>query len=282
MILAGCHALVTGASRGAGRGIAVALGEAGATVFVTGRTTAADSPTGRSETIDETATAVTERGGQGIALRCDHSEEEHVESLISHLGQHTDRLDVLVNNAWGGYEHSITAEPFWELSLEHLDLMYRAGLRATAVTTRAALPLVQASDRGLIVNTTSPIRGKYHGNVYYDVIKTAVARMSLGMAEDLRGEGIAVVALAPGWMRTERILEHFKVTEESWQEVQALSETESPEYGGRAVVALAADPDVMERTGQMVEVGELAREYGFDDLDGRRPPPFSEIHPELF
>lgn len=256
-------AVVTGASRGAGRGIAEVLGEAGATVYVTGRSTRdAPSGPGRAGTIDETAQAVNARGGKGIAVRCDHTDDADVQSLFARVRREHGRLDVLVNNAWGGYEQRSGERevpffgiPFWEQPLWRWDAMFTAGVRAHLLASRHAVPLLVA-DRGerpgLIVNTIAWAFGAYLGNVLYDTAKAATARLAFGMAEDLRSQRVASVALAPG---------HLGVTE-------------TPQYIGRAVASLAADPDVMVRTGGVLTVGELAREYAFTDTDGRQPEPF--------
>jgi NAD(P)-dependent dehydrogenase (short-subunit alcohol dehydrogenase family) len=277
--LKGKIGLVTGASRGGGRGIALALGDAGATVYVTGRSVAGHStrPDLPGTTVTATAEQVTARGGLGIAVQCDHTADDQVEALFDRIKRDQGRLDVLVNNIWGGYEH-YDAEtfdvPFWEQPLWRWDKMFAAGVRAHFTASRLAAPLMIARRQGLIINTTAWDRGKYLGSLPYFVAKTAVNRMAYGMALELRVHNIAAVALAPGWMRTEDVLFRFDTDEEHWHEVPELRETESPEYVGRAVAALAADPDVMLKSGQVLMVGDLAREYSFTDIDGRRVPPF--------
>ncbi len=270
--LHGRVAVVTGASRGAGRGIALVLGGAGATVYVTGRSARGGPSTeGLPGTVDETAEAVTARGGLGIPVRCDHTRDADVHALFERVGREQGRLDLLVNNAWGGYEqHDLQAfqRPFWEQPLRHWDGMFTAGLRAHLAAGRLAVPLMISQGRGLIVCTTAWDRGKYLGNLFYDVAKAAVNRLAWGMARELRPHGIAAVALAPGFMRTERVLAAHQ------ERPFDLSQTESPEYLGRAVVALAADPEVLRKSGEVLTVGQLAREYGFTDVDGRQPPPF--------
>ena len=276
-------AVVTGASRGAGRGIALVLGDEGATVYVTGRSVrGAPTTQQRPETIDETAEMVSARGGLGIPVRCDHTVDADVEALFERVKQEQGRLDLLVNNAWGGYEIMVGFDKFWEIPMAHWKLMFRAGVRSHMVTTRLALPLMLPHRRGLIINTTSPVSARYHGNVFYDVAKTAINRMAYAMAHDLREHGIAVIALAPGWMRTEKVLDHFKTDEAHWHTVADLDKTHSVQYTGRAVAALAADADVMERSGQILEVADVARAYGFTDLNDRFVPPFRELFPELF
>ena len=266
-------AVVTGASRGAGLGIAVVLGEEGATVYVTGRSSRGGRATeDLPGTVEEAAEAVTARGGVGIPVRCDHTIDAEVEALFEQIRQERGRLDLLVNNVWGGYEqhehHQFTA-PFWEQPARHWDGMFTAGLRAHLTATRLALPLMLPARSGLIINTTAWDRGKYLGNVYYDVAKAAVNRMAFGLACELRSHGIAVIALAPGFMRTERVLAAHRHSPFD------LGGTESPEYLGRAVAALASDPEVMRWSGSVLSVGDRAVEYGFTDVDGRRLPPFS-------
>jgi NAD(P)-dependent dehydrogenase (short-subunit alcohol dehydrogenase family) len=281
--LKGKIAVVTGASRGGGRGIALALGEEGATVYVTGRSVRGEPAVGnRPETIEETADGVTVRGGVGVPVRCDHTVDSQVEALLERVKREHGHVDVLVNNAWGGYELQVDFSPFWDIPLRHWDLMFTAGVRSHMLSSRFALRLMLLRRGGLIVNTTAAVGEKYLGHVFYDVAKTAVNRMSLGMAQDLREHGIAVVALAPGWMRTEKMLEVFGADDRNWGDVPGLVKTESTEYAGRAVVALATDPDVMEKSGRLLEVADLAREYNFTDIDGRQVPPFRELFPELF
>jgi NAD(P)-dependent dehydrogenase (short-subunit alcohol dehydrogenase family) len=270
--LQGKVAVVTGASRGAGRAIALVLGEAGATVYVTGRSSRGGPTTDDLPgTIDDTAEAVTARGGTGIAVRCDHTDDSQVEALFQRVGREQGRLDLLVNNAWGGYEqHDLTGflRPFWEQPLRHWDGMFTAGLRAHLAASYFAAPLMLPQGRGLIVCTTAWDRGRYLGNLFYDLAKAAVNRLAWGLARELRRHGVAAVALAPGFMRTERVMAAHA------ERPFDLGPTESPEYLGRAVGALAADPEVMQKTGQVLTVGDLAREYGFTDVDGRQPPPF--------
>ena len=281
--LKGKVAVVTGASRGGGRGIALVLGEEGATVYVTGRSVSGGPTTqDRPETIDQTAKAVTARGGVGIPVRCDHTVDEEVEALFERVKQEHGRIDILVNNAWGGYEMQVDFSPFWKTPLRHWELMFTAGVRSHMVASRFALPLMLPHRQGLMVNTTVNIRNKYHGGLFYDVAKTAINRMAFAMAHDLREYDTAVVALAPGWMRTEKVLEAFKTDEQNWSKVRDLGKTESTQYLGRAVVALATDPDVMQQSGQLLEVADLAREYDFTDIDGRQVPPPRELFPETF
>ncbi len=275
--LTGKVAVVSGASRGAGRGIALALSEAGATVYVTGRSRRGSATTEqRPETVDDTAEQIRARGGMAVAVSCDHTNEHDVRALFAQVQQEQGRLDLLVNNAWGGYEgYDNTFDvPFWQQPLERLDRMLTGGVRVHVLTSYLAVPLMLPQRSGLIINTTAWDRDLYLGSLFYDVAKAAINRAALGMAHELREYGIAAVALAPGFMRTERVLEAFQTTEQTWQSIEALQHTETPWYIGRAVVALAADPQHMQKSGHILTVGDLAREYGFTDIDGRQPPPF--------
>jgi NAD(P)-dependent dehydrogenase (short-subunit alcohol dehydrogenase family) len=263
--LEGTVCLVTGATRGAGRGIAKVLGEHGATVYVTGRSTRAEPNPDRPGTIEDTADEVEERGGTGIAVRVDHTQPDEVASLIERIESEQGRLDLVVANAWMGYELRVEGIPFWEATLEHWDLMFDS-LRMQLVTAQQAVPLMLKQDRGLIVNTLWDVGSHFHGLVSYDTVKTAVSRMSFGMAEQLHENGIAVVALSPGWMNTETMN----------LPPERAAQTETTEYIGRATAALAGDPEVMRWSGQTVLVVDLAREYGFTDVDGKVLTPFWE------
>lgn len=270
-LLRGRVAVVTGASRGVGKGIALALGEAGATVYVTGRSDAAGTTEGLPGTVRETADAITQRGGQGVALRCDHTTDAEVEALFARITEEQGRLDLLVNNVWGGYEQhdwSRFVAPFWEQPLRHWSGMFESGVKTHLVSTRLAVPLLLSNQRGLIVHTTAWDRDKYLGNLFYDVAKAAVNRMAFGMARELQPHHVAVVALAPGFVRTERVLAAFAGAG------RVPENLESPEYIGRAVVALAGDANVMAKSGRVLTAGQLAVEYGFTDVDGRQWPPF--------
>jgi NAD(P)-dependent dehydrogenase (short-subunit alcohol dehydrogenase family) len=273
-------ALVTGASRGAGRGIALELGSAGATVYVTGRSVAGGPTTDNVPgTIDESARLVTERGGRGIAIRCDHAIDADVESLFDRIRADHGRLDILVNNVWGGYEHSecrpLPRAPFWEQSLHQWDSMFNAGVRAHLAASRLAVPLMLSQRRGLIVNTTANLEPlPYMRNLFYDLAKNAIARMTWAMAQELGDSGITALAVAPGFMRTERVVEAFRRAgaEDALNGPGGPKETAA--YLGRAIVALARDTRIIGKSGQLLEVGALAREYGFTDVDGSQPPPF--------
>jgi NAD(P)-dependent dehydrogenase (short-subunit alcohol dehydrogenase family) len=229
-------------------------------------------------TIEDTAEEVTARGGRGIAVRCDHTNDAQVEALFARVRQEHGRLDLLVNNVWGGYEGKGLRDGslwFWEQPFaERWNKMFTAGLRAHYLASCLAAPLMLPQRRGLIVSTIAWDHDKYLGS-FYDLAKHAVVRMIHGMAIELRRHHIAAVALAPGFMRTERVLDAFQTDEEHWRDFPGLQPTETPEYVGRAVVALATDPDVLQRSGQAFRGGELAQAYGFTDVDGRQVPPFT-------
>lgn len=292
--LQGRVAVVTGASRGAGKGVAVELGAAGATVYVTGRSTRAapaDSYSSILEhsqlhalpgSIDETAEEVDRHGGRGVAVRCDHTIDEEVAQLMARVRRDEGRIDLLVNNAWGGHEsfNNVFVAPFWEHPLSHWDAMFDRGVRNHVLASRHAAPIMVAQGRGLIVTTTFWDRGRYmRGNFFYDLAKSTMNRLAFGVAEELRPHGVASVAVSPGWMRTEFVLAGHQTDEARWHEQPSLARTESPRYLGRAVVALAADPAVMERSGQVLRVADLARAYGFTDIDGRQVAAFELDEP---
>ena len=273
-------ALVTGASRGAGRAIAAELGAAGATVYVTGRSVSGRPTTDNVPgTIDETARVVTEAGGQGIAIRCDHTVDADVESLFTRIRSDHARLDILINNVWGGYENSecrpLPLVPFWEQSPNQWNSMFTAGVRAHLMASRLAVPLMLPHRRGLIVSTTANLEVlPYMRNLFYDLAKNAIARLVWAMAQELREHGIAALAVAPGFMRTERVVEAFRRAGAAEALDGPGGPGETPAYLGRAVVALARDSHAIDKSGQLLEVGTLAREYGFTDVDGKQPPPF--------
>lgn len=273
MRLQGKVAVVTGASRGGGRGIAKVLGGEGATVYVTGRSDRGGSnPTGRPGTVQDTAEEVTARGGTGIPVVCDHTDDAQVRALFDRVRDEQGRLDILVSNAWGGYERMVQVEPVWTLDPAHLDLMLTAGLRAHLLTVQRGVPLLTATGGGLLVLTTwavdlhRQLGDGYHGNVYYDVVKTAINRIPVGVAQDLRGTGVTALAVAPGWMHTEVM----------GLPPEVAAQTESTEFIGRAVAALATDPDVQRHTGTLRTVVELAGDYGFTDVTGRPTSTFWE------
>lgn len=288
--LRGRVAVVTGASRGAGRGIALELGAAGATVYVTGRSTRAEPARGYERileesgmeslpgTVDDTADEVTRLGGTGIPARVDHTREDEVRALFERVEREQGRVDLLVNNAWGGHEAfsvSSLGAPFWEQALDQWEAMFDRGVRNHLVASRIAAPILIRQGRGLIVTTSYWDRGNYlRGNLFYDVAKAAMNRLAFAMAEELRPHGVASLAVSPGWMRTEFVLASQKTDEAHWRDFPQFARTESPRYVGRAVAALAADPEVMRKSGGIHRVGDLAVEYGFTDVDGRLVPPF--------
>ena len=277
--LSGVVAVVTGASRGVGKGIALGLGEAGATVIVTGRTRAGSHPApvaGPSEalpgSIDDTANEVTARGGKGIAFACDHGDDADVERLFAFVRDTAGRIDVLVNNVFAIPEGPLTL-PFWELPISSWDTMHRVGLRSHYVASVHAVRLMLATERrvaesaprGLIVNVSSFGGMHYAINVAYGAGKAAVDRMTRDSARELKAHGIAAVAIYPGIVRTERVV--ADVDGLAWD----LSNAESAVFSGRAVAALASDRNVMDRTGRVLVVAELATDYGFTDEDGSVP-----------
>jgi NAD(P)-dependent dehydrogenase (short-subunit alcohol dehydrogenase family) len=267
--LSDCIALVTGASRGGGKGIALVLGEEAATVYVTGRSIRGEPTTlGRPGTIDDTAEAVATRGGNGIAVRCDHTNDGQVEALFERIRREDGHLDLLVNNAWSGYEIGPDPSlPFWEIEWRHWDLMFDGGLRAAALASRLAAPLMIKRGRGLIVNITW-VLDRPHGHAFYEVVKNATNKLTEQMADDLRPHGVACVAVSPGFMRLERM----NLTPE------LAATTESPEFAGRAIAALAADRDVISKSGKVLTTPELARAYGFTDVDGKQQSAFWDAH----
>ncbi|HEX8188830.1 MAG TPA: SDR family NAD(P)-dependent oxidoreductase [Pyrinomonadaceae bacterium] len=260
--LSGRSAVVTGASRGVGRGVALGLAEAGATVYATGRTVSedcfADSPPG---------------GGRVVPLRCDHTDDGETEAVFERVADEQGRLDVLVNCAWGGYERMVEGgeftwpRPFWEQPVWRWDSMFAAGVRAAYVASRQAARLMVPAGSGLIVNVSFWAARKYVGNVAYGVSKAATDKMTADMASELRARGVAAVSLYPGLVRTEKVLEAAAFLD--------LSNSESPQFVGRAVAALAADPEVLNRSGQALVAAALALEYGFKDVDGRQPRPLT-------
>lgn len=278
--LEGKVALVAGATRGAGRGIAVQLGAAGATVYATGRTTRAQrSEMDRPETIEETAELVTRAGGQGIAVQVDHLEREQVKALVERIEREQGRLDVLVNDIWGGELLFEWSKPLWEHSLDNGMRILRLAIDTHIITSHHALPLLIKKPGGLVVEVTDGTAEynatNYRVSFFYDLAKTAVIRMAFAQATELRPHGCTAVALTPGWMRSEMMLGHYSVTEENWRDATAkqphFAISETPHYVGRAVAALAADPEVARWSGQSLSSGQLAKVYGFTDLDGSQP-----------
>ncbi|TYB52792.1 SDR family oxidoreductase [Nonomuraea sp. PA05] len=273
-------ALVAGGTRGAGRGIAVELGAAGATVYVTGRTThGSPSEYNRPETIEETAELVTAAGGVGIPVQVDHLEREQVRALVDRISRDHGRLDVLVNDIWGGELLAQWDKPLWEHDLDAGLRLLRLAIDTHIITSHYALPLLIKRPGGLVVEMTDGTKeyndDNYRVSFFYDHAKSAVIRLGFAQAEELRAYGCAAVALTPGWLRSELMLDHYGVREDNWRDATArephFAISETPRYVGRAVAALAADPDVMRWSGQSVSGGRLAREYGFTDVDGSQP-----------
>jgi NAD(P)-dependent dehydrogenase (short-subunit alcohol dehydrogenase family) len=277
MRLSGRIALVAGGTRGAGRGIARELGAEGATVYVTGRSTRESrSPMNRPETIEETAELVTSAGGHGIAVRVDHSQADEVEALIETVAREQDgRLDVLVNDVWGGDPLADWTNPFWEQSLEDGIRMLRNGVETHIVTSRFAAPLMIARGSGLVVEVTDGVSDDYRGSLYYDLVKSAVIRLAKAQAAELAPHGVTALALTPGFLRSEAMLDHFGVTADTWRDAveqdRHFAASETPTYIGRAVAALAADADVRRFAGEALSTWKLSKEYDFTDADGTRP-----------
>jgi NAD(P)-dependent dehydrogenase (short-subunit alcohol dehydrogenase family) len=265
-------AVVTGASRGAGKAVALELGRAGWTVVVTARSTrTSPSREGVPGTVEETAELIRSAGGRSVPVRCDHSLEADLAQLRKTIEAEFPAVDLLVNCAWGGYEHHDLerfVRPFWEQPTHHWDRMFTAGVRPTLLTSAQLAPLLMAAGRGCILNIVAWLQGEYLGNLYYDTAKSAIIRMTEGMARELRPHRVAAIVVVPGFMRTERVMASHAVHPFD------LSSTESPNYLGRAVVALAGDPEVLTRSGQLLYVGDLAKVYGFTDLDGTQPSVF--------
>src|SRR5580698_9997349 len=274
--LTGLVAVVAGATRGAGRGIARALGEAGATVYCTGRSVRGNrSPYNRPETVEETAEMISAAGGSGVALRVDHTVEEEVEALFQRVGRERGRLDVLVNSIAG--EDPLMAQwcSFWKTDLKNAEAALRQSLVSHIITAKHAAPYMIRNRRGLIVEVTENDILSAGGNPVTQTVKLALKGLALNMAAELRPHGVAAVAVTPGFLRSETMLEGFGVTEETWREGgkkdRNFLESESPLFVGRAVAALAGDPAILERTGQLFSSWELGRQYRFTDADGRRP-----------
>jgi NAD(P)-dependent dehydrogenase (short-subunit alcohol dehydrogenase family) len=278
--LAGKVALVAGATRGGGRGIAVALGEAGATVYATGRSARAHrSEIDRPETIEETAELVTAAGGEGIPVQVDHLEPAQVAALVERIDSDHGGLDLLVNDIWGAEHLFRFNTPLWEHDLENGLRLLRLAVDTHLITSHHVLPLLLRRPGGLVVELTDGTAvynaDHYRVNAFYDLAKTSVIRLAWAQAQELGPHGATAVALTPGWMRSELMLEHHDVSESNWREATERTPhfciSESPRFVGRAVAALAADPDVSRWNGQSLSSGQLAQVYGFTDTDGTQP-----------
>lgn len=272
--LTGKVALVTGASRGVGKGIALGLGEAGATVYITGRTVEeGNAAVALGGTIYQTAEEVTKLGGKGFALRCDHTNDEEVKGIFERIRSEQQRLDILVNNVWGGYEYFNDGtefwkeKGFWDMPLSRWDKSFQAGVRAHYVASALAAPVMIAQQSGLIVNISFFAAQRDDKGVVYGVAKAADDRMAACMAHELKNDHVAVVSLYPGLVRTEAVMKSAGFFD--------MSNSESPQFIGRAVAALAADPDIMRKSGQVLVAAAVAQEYGFSDIDGKQPRPLT-------
>jgi NAD(P)-dependent dehydrogenase (short-subunit alcohol dehydrogenase family) len=272
--LKGKVAVVTGASRGVGKGIALGLGEAGATVYVTGRTTKDRTDAGRlGGTVYSTAEAVTAIGGKGIPIRCDHSDDAQSEAAFKQIAKESKKIDILVNNAWAGYENMREGnrftyfKPFWEQPFWRWDAMFDSGVRAAYTASAFAARMMTKKKRGLIVNVSFWSAQVYLSNTQYGVSKAAVDKMSEYMAYELKKFNVAVVSLYPGLVRTESVLKNAKHFD--------MSNSESPQFIGRVVAALALDPNIMKKSGKVLVAAQEALEYGIQDIDGKRPRPLT-------
>lgn len=274
--LAGKIALVAGATRGAGRGIASMLGELGATVYCTGRSVRGNLASGehRPETIEETAELVTKYGGVGIYKQVDHSQPDQVKALAKTIQSEQGRLDILINDIWGG-ERLMEMKPFWELDLSKGFAMMQQAIHTHIITSKYLVPLMLPHRKGIVIEITDGDNSYYRGGLFYDVVKSAVIRMAYGMAEELRPHGITALAVTPGFLRSEEMLTHFGVTEANWQDATKQDPhfiaSETPFFVGRAIAALCADPNVMKKSGGVYTSWGLSDEYPIQDVDGRHP-----------
>lgn len=278
--LSGKIALVAGATRGAGRGIAVQLGAAGATVYVTGRSTRGQrSAIDRTETIEETAELVTAAGGTGIAMQVDHLERQQVQALVERIDKEQGQLDVLVNNIWGGEKLFSFTDKLWEHDLDKGLHLLRLAVDTHLITSHYAVPLLIRKPGGLVIEVTDGTSdynaANYRNSAFYDLAKTSVNRMAFGLSRELPPFGASAVSLTPGWLRSEMMLEAFQVTEDNWRDALEMQPhfaiSETPAYVGRAAAALAGDAEVARWNGASLSSGQLAQVYGFTDLDGSQP-----------
>ena len=268
--LEGKVAVVAGATRGAGRGIAAALGEAGATVFCTGRSIAGQpGMKGRSETIDETAAIVTARGGRGIAIRTDHTDRRAVEALFERVGE----FDILVNDIWGGDELTEWGKKLWETNLDDGLLMIDRAIKTHIITSFYGIPRLRRG--GSVIEITDGDAYFYRGHFFYDFVKTSVIRMAFSLSQELHDRGVTAVAVTPGFLRSEWMLEQFGVTEANWRDavekVPSFIASETPLFVGRGIAALVADPKITDFNGRVIASWDLGERYAVDDADGSRP-----------
>jgi NAD(P)-dependent dehydrogenase (short-subunit alcohol dehydrogenase family) len=276
MTLAGRVAVVAGATRGAGRGIACMLGAAGAIVYCTGRSTRDHAATpGRPETIEETAELVVAHGGTGIPVRTDHTREDEVAALFERIRMDRGRLDIVVNDVWGGDALIDWSAKFWTIDMVAVRTLMERAIYSHLLTSRYAAPLLIAQRSGLIVEVTDGELAGYRGQVLYDLVKASVNRLGYTMAWDLLDTGVTALTISPGFLRSEAVLDGFGVTEANWRDAIArdplFAESETPFFVGRAVAALAADPHVGRKAGDALFAADVALEYGFTDIDGRAP-----------
>lgn len=276
MKLQGKVALVAGATRGAGRGIARALGEAGATVYCTGRSSRAGTvDPERPETIEETAELVTAAGGTGVAVRADHTDEAAVAALFARVRADHSRLDILINDIWGGDALTEWGKPFWEVDVQQGFTMLERAVHTHIITSRHGVPLMLEHSGGLVVEITDGAFAGYRGQIFYDLCKNSAIRLAYAMSVELADHPVTAVAMTPGFLRSEAVLDHFGVREENWrdaiQQDAHFEQSETPLLVGRAIAALAADPDVKRFAGQALTCWDIARHYDVHDADGRQP-----------
>lgn len=282
-------ALVAGATRGAGRAIALELALAGATVYATGRTSAATAGTRsakldsesafdltkRRETIEQTAELIAAAGGTAVPVCVDHTQPAQVQALCERIERERGRIDIVINDIWGGDALTEWGVPFWKLDVERGFKLLERAIHTHVITSRYAGPLLQRSARGLIVEVTDGTGFYYRTNLFYDLVKTSVCRLAFAMAEELRGQPIAAVAVSPGFLRSEAMLDHLDVSEDNWRDAIAkdphFAQSETPRFVGRGIAALAADPDLLQKSGRGFGSWHLGAEYGVVDVDGTRP-----------
>lgn len=269
-------ALVAGATRGAGRAIAIKLGEAGATVYVTGRTTREQlSPMERKETIEDTAEKVTEAGGKGIPVQVDHTEEHQVQNLFEQIKQEQGKLHILINDIWGGDPLTEWGKTVGEHDLTNGLQIQKQAVHAHLITSHYGVPLMKKTEGGLVIEITDGTNYEYRGNLYYSLAKISNIHIAQAMAADLKEYGITTVALTPGFLRSEAMLDHFGVTEENWKEATKIDEhfiaSETPFYIGEAVKHLVMDDDVQRFNGEALSTWGLSEVYNFTDIDGSQP-----------